>query len=125
MFSTIFSKSRQAKIPWVELSNIHQLKELDRESETKPVLIFKHSTRCPISATALDRLERSYDGQASFQPYFLDLIAHRDISNAIADHYKIKHESPQTLLIKDGKVIFHSSHMAINYHEIHEHAQGV
>ena len=50
--------------------------------------------------------------------YFLDLISHRDISNAIADVFQVHHESPQTLLIKDGECILDSSHSDISAEEI-------
>jgi bacillithiol system protein YtxJ len=59
---------------------------------------------------ALNRVERV---EASMPAYFLDLIAYRNISNAIATRYGIEHESPQLLIVQGGKVIFHSSHTMI------------
>jgi bacillithiol system protein YtxJ len=52
--------------------------------------------------------------------YFLDLINHRDISAAIAEIFQVHHESPQTLLIKDGECILDSSHSDISAEEIAE-----
>jgi bacillithiol system protein YtxJ len=105
---------------WKSLSSIEQLNEIDAESKSKPVLIFKHSTRCSISSTALSRFERSYDAQhdALIAFYFLDLLKHRDISNAIANKYQVEHQSPQALLIHHGKSTFDSSHFEIDYQEI-------
>jgi bacillithiol system protein YtxJ len=83
-------------------------------------LIFKHSTRCSISDAALSRFERDGKGldESTIKCYFLDLLQHRDISNAIATRYGIEHQSPQVLLISKGKCIFNESHMSISVSEI-------
>ncbi len=49
--------------------------------------------------------------------YFLDLIKHRDLSNQVANHFSIYHESPQLLLIKDGVCILDLSHGQISVEE--------
>lgn len=105
---------------WLKLEQIEQLVDIDVQSHQAPVLIFKHSTRCSISAAALNRLERSWSDteMQEVQTYYLDLIAHRTTSNAIADHYEIEHQSPQVLLIKKGECVYDESHMAIDYEEI-------
>lgn len=105
---------------WNKLENIDQLNTIDEESKDKIVLIFKHSTRCSISSTALDRLERDWKETDSqkIKPYYLDLLSYRKISNEISLHYKVVHESPQVLLIKNGICIYHVSHLAININEI-------
>ncbi len=118
MLSNLFSKKERVDLPWSHLSAIDQLVDVDSKSKEKPVLLFKHSTRCSISAMTLSRFERSYDESAAFEPYFLDLIAHRDVSDEIARKYGIRHESPQAILIKNGKAIFNASHMGINFDEL-------
>ena len=45
--------------------------------------------------------------------YYLDLHAHRDVSNIVASKFQVFHQSPQLLIIKDGEVVFHASHGAI------------
>lgn len=105
---------------WKTLDKIEQIKEIKKESETRPVLIFKHSTRCSISSMAWDRLQRSWkpeDGEKLI-PYYLDLISYRDVSNAVAKEFGVEHESPQAILIRNGLATYHTSHMAINYPEI-------
>ncbi len=105
---------------WKSLQLSSQLNDIIAESETKPVLIFKHSTRCSISSSALNRVERVWDDSASTKitPYYLDLINFRDISNDVANRFNVEHQSPQVLLIYKGKSIFDASHMAINLPEI-------
>ena len=102
---------------WNNLESLDQLEEIKSISSKHPVLLFKHSTRCSISAMALNRLERKWS-ETKMHPYFLDLIAHRDISNSIATDFGIQHESPQALLIKNGTVVFHTSHMGIDFDEL-------
>lgn len=105
---------------WQELNDINQLNELVSNSFDQPVLIFKHSTRCSISSMALDRLERAWQPSEmeALSPWFLDLIAHRDISNKVAELFKVEHQSPQVLLIKNGDVTYHTSHMGIGYGQV-------
>ncbi|MBI2721031.1 MAG: bacillithiol system redox-active protein YtxJ [Bacteroidetes bacterium] len=100
---------------WNKLTDIKQLDQIDAESKEQKILILKHSTRCSISAASLNRLERKWkeDNAKQLKPYFLDLLNHRDISDAIAARYKVEHHSPQTLVISDGKCIFTQSHSEI------------
>jgi bacillithiol system protein YtxJ len=108
---------------WNQLTDIEQLSKLDALSATKPVLIYKHSTRCNISDAALGRIERIWkeENEKSVEPYYLDLIRFRNVSNTIAQHYNIQHESPQVLLIKKGKCVYSQTHMGINIPEILAH----
>ncbi len=112
---------------WNTLNRMEQLEEIRTLSETQPVVIFKHSTRCSISSSALDRLERhaAKAERADFAAYFLDLIAFRPISNAIADQFGVEHQSPQVLLIKNGKCLYNNSHMGISFQELQEEMKSV
>ena len=105
---------------WTKLENRDQLLSIDEESKDKMVLIFKHSTRCSISSTALDRLERNWKEEDAnkIKPYYLDLLAYRAISDEISSRYKIEHESPQVLLIQNGVCIYHASHLDIDLKKI-------
>ncbi len=86
---------------WIPLNSDAQLTQLIQQSAARPQVIFKHSTRCPISSMAKSRLDRSQQPQgADF--HFLDLIAYRPLSQKVAEVFKITHESPQVLIIKNG-----------------------
>jgi bacillithiol system protein YtxJ len=102
---------------WKVLNENSQLEEIIRDSETRPQIIFKHSTRCSISAVAKGRLDRGTPPSDS-DFYYLDLIRYRDISNKIADTFRIHHESPQVLVIRNGQCVYDESHMGINLKEI-------
>lgn len=101
---------KQSKIEWRQLTDLGQLNEIIDLSNETAVLIFKHSTRCSISRMALKQFENEFDFKEQITPYFLDLLNHRDISNAIAAQFEVVHQSPQILLIKNGKAIFSTSH---------------
>lgn len=108
------------KMNWIALKDSAQLESLRNESKNQPVLIFKHSTRCSISHTALTRLERTWkeEEMTSVKTYFLDLISYREISNRIENLFDVEHQSPQILLIKDGEAVFHRSHFDIEFASI-------
>lgn len=114
-------------IYWEKLNSIEQLSEIDEISKTQPVLIFKHSTRCSVSAASLNRLERKWDSEkaGSLVMYFLDLIAYREISNELVRKFGVKHESPQVLMIKEGECIYHNSHFGISFDELVEKSGSV
>jgi len=108
---------------WIYLTNEEQLHQIKASSNTKPQVIFKHSTRCSVSSMAKSRLERSEQpGDMDF--HFLDLIKYRTISNMIAEDFKVYHESPQILVIKNGECIYDESHSGIDMEEIIEQAMA-
>ena len=112
----IFDKLFQGEEPslpqhWQPLTDVNQLPSILQGSSEKPVAFFKHSIRCGTSSMVKNQLERTYDLEAaSVDFYFLDLINYRSISNAIADQLNVRHESPQLILVKDGKAVYHASH---------------
>lgn len=116
------AKHYYCSMKWNQLTDIAQLDIIDKESAQGKVMIFKHSTRCSISATALNRVEKAWapENDKLLTCYFLDLIAHRNISNAIADRYGVEHESPQVLIISKGKCIFSQTHLDISASEMLE-----
>jgi bacillithiol system protein YtxJ len=101
---------------WNQLNSIEHWNTL-LESEEK-FIVFKHSTRCSISTTALSRFERDWDSASAVKPYYLDLLEHRNISNAIAQDTGVEHESPQAILIENGKVLKFASHLSIYVAEL-------
>ncbi len=103
---------------WNELTSIEQLGLLEDQSETQPVLIFKHSTRCSISRFALKQFEFEFDMQEAILPYYLDLLNFREVSNEIANRYSVQHQSPQILVLKNKEVVYDVSHEGIAVSEL-------
>ena len=102
---------------WNKLTEAGQIEEIKTLSKEKPVLIFKHSTSCSISSMSMDRLTRKWQtsDNEKVEPYYLDLIANRDLSNQVAREFGVPHESPQVLLIKSGNAVYDNSHFGISY----------
>lgn len=118
LFKNLFGSDDEQKntsgMAWNQLTDLGELNEIITISEEKPVVIFKHSTRCSISRMALKQFENQYDAQENIVPYFLDLLKHRDISNEIETQFNVQHQSPQILVIKDGKSVYNASHSDID-----------
>ncbi|MBC9930089.1 bacillithiol system redox-active protein YtxJ [Chitinophaga qingshengii] len=108
---------------WKTLTSEEQLSEINEASAQQPVVIFKHSTRCSISSMAKSRLERAAVPEG-LTFYYLDLLAYRDLSGKIAHQYRVPHESPQVLLIRNGACIYDESHTGISMDEIADHLNG-
>jgi bacillithiol system protein YtxJ len=104
---------------WNNLISSTQLDEIIALSESTPCLIFKHSTRCNISVLAKSRLEMQWNlDNDIIQPFYLDLLNHKDISTLIAEKFHVYHESPQVLLIQNGACVLDASHLDIDMDEI-------
>ena len=118
LFNNFFGSTPQeetnSKINWLQLTDISQLDEIEDASNSKLVLIFKHSTRCSISRMALRQFENDFETNENVLPYYLDLLNHRDISNEIAIKFSVVHQSPQLLIISKEKCIHNTSHSDID-----------
>ena len=105
---------------WKKIESVEQLEAIDELSKSNPVLIFKHSTRCGISMGVYADFEETFrDGiPDNMEVFYLDILMHRNISNTIAEIYKVRHESPQVLIIQNGRCIMNKAHFAINFDEL-------
>ena len=98
---------------FINLDTIEKLDELFEQSKEKPVVLFKHSITCPISMDA--------SMQMSIVDEDVNLIivqTSRKISNEIESRTNLRHQSPQTIILKDGKPIYHASHYDITADEV-------
>ena len=86
---------------WKDLTSIDELNGAIAESSDNLVILFKHSTRCSISRMALKMLEMGWDESLNgASAYYLDLLNHRDVSNAIAEKLDVIHQSPKCSSLK-------------------------
>jgi bacillithiol system protein YtxJ len=99
----------------VNLTSIDQLTEILSQSNQKTQLIFKHSNACPISADAYDELHKYLNDTPSDNvDYHLIVVqTARPVSNEVEARLSVVHESPQAILIRNGKVLWHTSHRKI------------
>ncbi len=112
----------------VDLLQDRDLEQLLDRSKTNPVLIFKHSTQCPISTQAYEEFAEFVESIENLMCGAVLVIENRRLSNDIAARFGIRHESPQALLIKDGRVVWHASHWSITADSLNDalvqHAQS-
>ena len=84
------------------------------ESRERPVLLFKHSRYCGVSAEALDELQSHIDKAAPDIAYrMITVQTHRPVSDAVAQRLGLRHETPQAILLRDGKIVWNASHFRI------------
>jgi len=118
IFDSVFGKKEKTvkekkELPWIQLESTNQLEAVAENSKNKTQVIYKHSSTCGISRMVLGMFTDTYDTDLDIDLYFLTIQNHRDVSNAIEEKFHVKHESPQLLIIKNGEVVFHTSHGAI------------
>lgn len=108
-----------------QLMDFKPLESEEQLSEIKKAkgynVIFKHNTTCPISKSVRSKFEEEAETLPEVNSvYFLDLLSYRDLSDSIAEEFNVKHESPQLLLIKDGKCTYSQSLYDISAEETAE-----
>ncbi len=104
---------------WKMLTTDRELDDLIAASAEKPQVIFKHSTRCSISAVVKTRLERDFFPD-TVDFHYLDLIRYRALSNRVAEDFHVEHESPQVLVIRNGQCVYDESHSSIRMDDVLE-----
>lgn len=119
LFSKLFGDSKEVietnVLPWILLNDLHQLDNIEEKSKTKTQVIFKHSTRCGISKMVINSFTSDYKlNENELDLYYLDLLGYREVSDVIEHKFKVIHESPQLLIIKNGIVVVHASHGEIS-----------
>ena len=106
---------------WINLTTEEDFAALLKKSYERPQLIFKHSIRCSVSSVIKTRLEGG-KAPSDIDFYYLDLINYRQLSDKVSEVLEVYHESPQVLLIRDGKCIYDESHIAIRMKDIEAEA---
>ncbi len=121
-FNQIFGKGEddhQSATIWAQIESESDLDKAVAQSSAHKVLIFKHSTRCFISKTVLKSFEKQMqNSDKKYAYYFLDLLKHRNISNAIESRFGITHQSPQLIVLENGEAIYDASHQNIDLDKI-------
>jgi bacillithiol system protein YtxJ len=101
-----------------QISTIEQAD--DHIAADTPTFIMKHSAACPVSAWALQEFKKYVQAHPD-QPAGLVTVQHaRDVSNHIAHRLGIRHETPQILLVQDGKTLWSGSHGDVTAQNMHE-----
>ncbi|WP_445665685.1 bacillithiol system redox-active protein YtxJ [Fodinibius sp. AD559] len=116
-----FSGSDTSEI-WEMISDASQVDSVVEASKEKPQLIYKHSHRCSVCFVAKGDLEMASDNiKEHADMHFVNVVRSRDASNKIASDLDVRHESPQAILVDDGKVVWDGSHGSIDTDAILEY----
>ena len=103
------------------LSTVDELDAAIAESQERPVLLFKHSRTCGISCEALDELHTHLSEPLPRAAYKLITVqSHRVVSDAAAARLGIRHETPQAILLRDGRAVWSASHFRITARALHQ-----
>lgn len=99
------------------LKHLHDVAALDaaiEESHERPVLLFKHSRTCGISCEALDELHAHIERGTPGAAYrVITVQSHRQVSDEAAARLGVRHETPQAILLRNGKPVWKASHFRI------------
>jgi len=121
-FDKIFGGKNEASEQqafWKKIESEEDLKAAVEHSYTHKIGVFKHSTSCFISKTVLRNFEKEVENhEGKTELYYLDLLARRPLSNKIAEDLGIRHESPQFIVIENGKAVNHASHQDISLSQL-------
>ena len=97
------------------ITDVTELEKLIDRSKERPVVIFKHSLTCPISASAFERM-KSYEGDVDL----VEVQRARPLSDEIAQRLGVRHESPQIIIVRNGQVLWDASHFQITADKVAE-----
>ena len=100
--------------PLQPLSHVYELHAAIAESSERPVWLFKHSRSCGISCEALDELRAHVEGAQGPAAYkVITVQSHRHVSNEAAARLGVRHETPQAILLRNGRPVWSASHFRI------------
>jgi bacillithiol system protein YtxJ len=112
-----------------QVMNLNSLSELDtiiEKSNTQPVLLFKHSSSCPLSVYAFRQLMNFLEKDALYLTCGVVIVQRaRHVSNEIASRLNVVHESPQVILIENGRAVWHESHNKITAEKLRQYGQKI
>lgn len=109
-----------------ELLELSDLEEVWTTSNDTPVLLFKQSTTCPISAEAFEQFQQFLrESEVDIAAYYVKVRESRPVSNKIEEELCVQHQSPQIFLVKNKKAVWNTSHMDITKENIEEAIKGV
>jgi bacillithiol system protein YtxJ len=101
------------KANFTEINTTEQLDSLFEQSNEKPIVLFKHSLTCPISAGVYQEVSN-----ADADINIIIMQKARNVSEAVAEKTGIRHESPQAIILKDGKVVYHAAHYDVTAEDV-------
>jgi len=108
---------------WINVDSIEKTGEIKELSKNHSVLIFKYSPRCIIDYIVRLLFQREWhEATMRMKTYLINVIEYKELSDKIANEFGVEHQSPQILIIENGKCIFSASHGKLKVSEIKQFA---
>jgi bacillithiol system protein YtxJ len=104
---------------FVKITDTKAFEELAHRSNERPVIVFKHSLTCPISAAAYDQMTK-FAGEIAL----IEVQRARELSTEIQNRLGVAHESPQVIVLRNGEVVWNASHFEITADAVAEAVRG-
>jgi bacillithiol system protein YtxJ len=104
---------------FVKFTDTKSLEEMANRSKERPVVIFKHSLTCAISAGAYDQMAE-FEGEVAL----IEVQRARELSSEIENRLGVAHESPQVIVLRNGQVVWNASHFKITVDAVAEAVRG-
>lgn len=100
------------------MKEMHSTHDVDAALAEDTAILFKHSTRCPISAAARGEMERFMELNPEATVYYVDVNDDADVSRYLAEKMGIEHHSPQVIVARGGQPEWHANHFDIRADEV-------
>ena len=118
LFNRILGSKQKVEVEtfvnWIPFNSLDQIKMIKELSKSETILIFKHSTRCGISSIVKKRFESLFEiSKSNVKVFYLDLLSFRTISDEVGHSFKVEHQSPQLLIIRNEVAVKDASHYDI------------
>ena len=104
---------------------VNSADDIERALTAPVALLYKHSETCPVSAMAQREIDRLEHHRPDLDIWVVDVHAHRALSREIAERFTIRHESPQAILVREGRPVWHGSHYRVTAHAIRREFEGL
>jgi len=112
---------------WKEITTIEEWSKEMEQSVHTPILVLKHSTRCPISTAAWEECVKYTQKKITDHVRYIlvKVIESRPVSNLIAEDLNVEHASPQLILLKDKQAVWNTSHWSITQENIEKQLKQI
>jgi bacillithiol system protein YtxJ len=100
------------------LESLADLDEAVRRSHLHPIVIFKHSATCGVSAWAFEEVEDLMALEPAVEVFAVSVQFGSVVSNEIAKRFALRHESPQVLVVREGVLVWHASHFHVTREQV-------
>ncbi|MFQ5690175.1 MAG: bacillithiol system redox-active protein YtxJ [Gemmatimonadota bacterium] len=108
----------------VAIHPVENRRELEESLAPGVVVLYKHSPTCWVAARALEQVERFAQKSPGIPIYMVDVIGQRPLSDWVAEHFGIAHESPQAIVLRDGEPVWHASHFSVTARALRKAAEA-